>query len=82
LAKSIGEQASKEGFLKEKPEVKSLSFDEAVNSPAGFEAASWGLNSRGRALRGRKVLGWEPKEQSIEDEVPNILRAEASRLGL
>jgi nucleoside-diphosphate-sugar epimerase len=82
LAKYIGEQAFKEGYLKENPEVKSLSFDEAVNSPAGFEAASWGLNSRGKALRGSKVLGWKPKEQSIEDEVPNILRAEASRLGL
>ncbi|KAL3496463.1 hypothetical protein BJX62DRAFT_222123 [Aspergillus germanicus] len=82
LAKYIGEQAFKEGFLIEKPQVKSLSFSEAVNSPAGFEAASWGLNSRGKALRGRKMLGWEPKEQSIEEEVSNILRAEASRLGL
>ncbi|KAL2802075.1 hypothetical protein BJX63DRAFT_415979 [Aspergillus granulosus] len=82
LARLIGEQAFKEGFLKQEPEVKTLSFEEAVKSPAGFEAGSWGLNSRGRALRGRKVLGWEPKEQPIEDEVPYIIKSEASRLGL
>ncbi|KAL2841005.1 hypothetical protein BJY01DRAFT_14656 [Aspergillus pseudoustus] len=82
LAKLIGEQAFKEGFLKHQPEVKALSFEEAVNTPAGFEAGSWGLNSRARALRGKKVLGWVPQEQSIQDEVPNIIKSEASRLGL
>ncbi|KAL3478910.1 nucleoside-diphosphate-sugar epimerase [Aspergillus californicus] len=82
LARRVGEQAHKLGYLKKEPEVKELSLDEAIQSPAGFEAASWGWNSRGRALRGRKVLGWTPKERSIEDEVPDILKAEASRLGL
>ncbi|KAL2869579.1 uncharacterized protein BJX67DRAFT_333211 [Aspergillus lucknowensis] len=82
LAREIGLQAFKEGYLKEKPEVRGLSLQEAMNSPAGFEAASWAWNSRGKALRGRRVLGWRPQEQSIEEEMPYILRAEASRLGL
>lgn len=82
LSKHIGAHAHKLGYLKEDPAVKQLSLDEAIKSPAGFEAASWGWNSRGRALRGKKVLGWTPVERSIEDEVPDILAAEASRLGL
>ncbi|KAI9371077.1 hypothetical protein BJX61DRAFT_543992 [Aspergillus egyptiacus] len=82
LAAEVGEQAFKLGYLKEKPEVKELSLEEAINSPAGFEAASWGWNSRGRAVRGRKVLGWTPAEGSLEEEVPMIVHAEASRLGL
>ncbi|KAL5342715.1 hypothetical protein BJX70DRAFT_355625 [Aspergillus crustosus] len=81
LAKHIGQQAHKLGYLKNEPEVKALSLDEAIASPAGFEAASWGWNSRGRALRGKNVLGWKPQEKSIEDEVDDILKAEASRLG-
>ncbi|RDW64494.1 uncharacterized protein DSM5745_09905 [Aspergillus mulundensis] len=82
LAKLVGEQAHKLGYLKEKPEVKQLSLEEAMNSPAGFEAASWAWNSRGQAQRGREVLGWTPKKRSIEEEVPDIISAEAQRLGL
>ncbi|KAL4931433.1 uncharacterized protein BDV17DRAFT_297167 [Aspergillus undulatus] len=82
LAKLVGEKAHEFGYLKSKPGVKQLSLDEAIKSPAGFEAASWGWNSRGRAVRGREVLGWTPQERSIEDEIPDILAAEVSRLGL
>lgn len=82
LSKLVGEQAHKLGYLKDAPEVKELSVDEAIKSPAGFEAASWGWNSRGQAQRGREVLGWSPEERSIEEEIPDILAAEASRLGL
>lgn len=82
LAPYIGEQAYKLGYLKEQPQVKELSFDEATQTPAGFEAASWGLNSRAKALRGHRVLGWTPKERSLEEEIPDVIAAEASRLGL
>jgi nucleoside-diphosphate-sugar epimerase len=82
LSKLVGEQAHKLGYLKDAPEIKELSVDEAIKSPAGFEAASWGWNSRGQAQRGREVLGWSPEERSIEEEIPDILAAEASRLGL
>ncbi|KAL4912049.1 hypothetical protein BDW62DRAFT_216628 [Aspergillus aurantiobrunneus] len=81
LAQVVGEQAYRLGYLKEQPPVRQLSLDEAINSPAGFEAASWGWNSRGKALRGREVLGWTPQERSLEQEVPDIISAEASRLG-
>ncbi|TEA15276.1 Uncharacterized protein C8034_v002697 [Colletotrichum sidae] len=81
LSTAIGKEAHKQGFLKETPEVRELSFDEAVESPAGFEAASWGMNSRGVAVRARKTLGWKPQERSLEDEVPAIIKSEAARAG-
>ncbi|KAK2027499.1 NAD(P)-binding protein [Colletotrichum zoysiae] len=81
LSEAVGREAHAQGLLGE-PEVRELSFDEAVESPAGFEAASWGMNSRGRAVRARKVLGWEPREGSLEDEIPTIVRSEAARAGL
>ncbi|KAL4881756.1 hypothetical protein BJY04DRAFT_217823 [Aspergillus karnatakaensis] len=81
LAKLVGTQAHKLGYLKEEPQVKKLSLDEAIDSPAGFEAASWGWNSRGEARRGKRVLGWTPQERGIEAEVEDILKSEAQRLG-
>ncbi|KAJ0164771.1 hypothetical protein CTA2_236 [Colletotrichum tanaceti] len=83
LSETIGQEVHKQGFVKDAaPEVRELSYDEAVKSPAGFEAASWGMNSRGAAVRARKVLDWKPQEKSIEDEVPTIVRSEAARAGL
>ncbi|KAE8345655.1 hypothetical protein BDV24DRAFT_125423 [Aspergillus arachidicola] len=81
LSRQIGQQAFKHGYLTQEPEHKQWSLDEALKSPAGFEAASWGYNSRGSALRAREVLGWKPQEQSLEAEIPEIIRAEAARLG-
>ncbi|KAF7592332.1 hypothetical protein BBP40_000388 [Aspergillus hancockii] len=82
LSKLIGQEASKHGYLAQEPEHKKFTLEEALKSPAGFEAASWGWNSRGAALRARKVIGWKPQERSLEEEVPEIIRSEAARLGL
>ncbi|CAG8938044.1 unnamed protein product [Penicillium salamii] len=83
LSETIGREAHKQGFLKgSTPELRDWSMDEALQSSAGFEAASWGMNSRGTASRARKVLGWKPNKPSLNEEIPNIVRAEAARLGL
>jgi hypothetical protein len=58
-----------------------MSVEEAKEA-AGFEALSWGLNSRGLAKRARKFLGWAPKGRSLEDEVPFIVDQEATILGM
>lgn len=78
LSRLIGRTAAEKGYIKE-PKEGSLSKDEAMDQ-AGFEAVSWGLNSRGKAERARKYLSWTPKRQSIEDEVPKILDEERARL--
>lgn len=79
LAQLIAKTAAKEGYIEKDPKEGELDKDEALKQ-AGFEAVSWGLNSRGKAQRARKYLGWEPKEVSIEDEVPKILKEEKERL--
>ena len=78
LAKNMGSEAEKLGYLS-KPEEKPLSKDAAIDQ-AGFEAVSWGLNSRCQAQRARKVLEWRPSRTSIEHELPAILKAEHERL--
>lgn len=78
LARRISAEAVELGYIKA-PQEDSLSKDEALKQ-AGFEAVSWGLNSRGQAKRARKYLAWKPNERSIEDEVPDILRQEHKEL--
>lgn len=82
LSAAVGEEGFKQGYIKTAPDLRAWSIDEAVNSPAGFEAASWGMNSRGVSERARKILGWKPQERSLKEELPQIVRSEAARLGL
>jgi nucleoside-diphosphate-sugar epimerase len=75
LARSIATQAAQLGYISRDPKEGSLGKAEAIKQ-AGFEAVSWGLNSRGKAERARKYLGWQPVKPSIEDEVLNIIKQE------
>jgi nucleoside-diphosphate-sugar epimerase len=79
LARKISTLAASKGYIAADPKEKQLDKDQALEV-AGFEAVSWGWNSRGKARRLRKELGWEPREKSIEDELEQIMEAERSRL--
>jgi hypothetical protein len=80
LSKQVGEVACERGYIKEKG-VTAMSPDEA-SKQAGFEALSWGMNSKGYAKRARKYLGWNPKGRSLKDEIPDIVDGEAQIMGL
>jgi nucleoside-diphosphate-sugar epimerase len=82
LSAAIGKEVRMQGYTDGILEMRGISFEEARDSPFGFEAASWGMNSRGTASRARKVLGWNPVENSLLDETPVIVRSEAARLGM
>ena len=77
LARLIASEAVKLGYISD-PKEEALSKDGALEA-AGFEALGWGLNSRGKAERARKYLGWKPSRPSIEAEVPKILKEERER---
>jgi hypothetical protein len=76
----VSDDAFKKGYIKERG-VRAMSADEA-KEVAGFEAMSWGLNSKGFAKRAREYLGWNPKGKSLKDEISNIVDGEAELLGL
>lgn len=76
----VGQIAYEKGYLKTK-EVAPLNVEEAKEL-AGFEAVSWGLNSKGFAKRARKFLAWKPTGKSLEEELPSIVDLEARREGI
>jgi hypothetical protein len=80
VSRQIGEAAYRKGYIKTK-EVKAMSAEEAKDN-GGFEALSWGLNSKGHAKRAKKYLNWKPVGQNLKDEIPDIVDTEAKVLGL
>ncbi|ORY06502.1 hypothetical protein BCR34DRAFT_590578 [Clohesyomyces aquaticus] len=80
LARLMGKKAEELGFVEGKLEEKELSKEKALDQ-AGFEAVSWGLNSRAKGTRAKKVLGWKPSRPSLEETVEEILKDEKARLG-
>lgn len=78
LAKAIARRALEKGYIAN-AEPYSLT-KEAALEVAGYEAVSWGWNSRSKAERARKYLGWKPSRPSIEESIDEILEAEWARL--
>ncbi|KAJ5628615.1 hypothetical protein N7490_010843 [Penicillium lividum] len=63
------------------PEVDSVDGEQTTEIlPAGIYA--WGSNSRGHAIRARKLFGWEPKQPKLIELIPEIVKIEAKELGL
>jgi nucleoside-diphosphate-sugar epimerase len=78
VSRSIAAIATKEGYF---PEATVEEVDtETAKKFAGFEALSWGLNSRGTAKRAAKLLGWKPVSPSLDEELPGIVKLEYSGL--
>ncbi|PYI08749.1 nucleoside-diphosphate-sugar epimerase, partial [Aspergillus sclerotiicarbonarius CBS 121057] len=78
LAKATAQTAVELGLI---PEAKAEEINlEDAKKYAGYESLSWGMNSRGRARRGTKVLGWTPLKPSLEATLPEILEDEVARL--
>ena len=88
----VGAYARDKGYI-ESDEIVSLKPEEVMEAfekgkapwewkIPGMSYFSWGLNSRGSAVRARKVLGWVPKGKSVDEEIPGCVEVEARRLGI
>nr|POE61062.1 uncharacterized protein c2a9.02 [Quercus suber] len=71
LAEEIARAAEERGYVDGKLQRNALE-EKAAKEQAGFEAISWGLNSRAKAERANKTLGWKPTA-TLRDEVPDCL---------
>ncbi|KAI4741610.1 NAD(P)-binding protein [Aureobasidium sp. EXF-12298] len=80
VAHQMAKSAKKQGFIKD-DQVKEYSADE-VTKMLSFMAAGWGCNSRCRAIRAGKLLGWKPSSPSLKDEIDAAILIEAKKLEL
>lgn len=80
IQREVAKQAHLQKFI-DSPSVDDLDIDEAKKiHPYGHYL--WGTNSRGRAIRARKLLGWNPQKPRLIDLIPEIVALEAEDLGL
>ena len=80
IAHQITTAAHKQGLLSSDT-VVSLSPEE-VKKMSPYGAYLWGTDSRCKAIRSRKLLGWNPTAKTIQEEVPDAVKSEAKSLGL
>lgn len=81
MQKKVADEVYKQGFIKS-PEQEKLSSMKECDSFIVNGGRKWGLNSRCRAIRARKLFGWSPKGESIDSLLPSIVHGEAVDLGL
>jgi nucleoside-diphosphate-sugar epimerase len=55
---------------------------EQANSVSQYGAYMWGSNSRGNAIRGRRLFDWKPHRPNLPELVPEIVGLEAKVLGV
>jgi nucleoside-diphosphate-sugar epimerase len=80
MAKKIAKEAHKQGLI-DTDEVDSLTIDQA-NEITDHGAYKWGYNSRCKAIRARKLFGWNPTAESVEKILPSLVTDEAKKLGV
>ena len=80
ISKLVASAALKQGFIHSDEVVSLLPVEIEKLHPWG--PLLWGTNSRSKAIRARKLLGWSPTERTIQDEVPDTVHSEAVALGL
>jgi len=80
ISKLVASTAHKKGLIPT-DEVISLN-NESIAQLHPYGAMIWGANSRCKAVRAKKLFGWSPKEQSIQENVPEAVDSEAKALGL
>jgi len=80
MSKMVAVEAHKQGLIPT-DEVVSVSIEE-VERLRNHGSHLWGANSRGTAIRARKLLGWSPRGKTVEDGTPQLVQEEARNLGL
>lgn len=77
---SVAESAFQKKLIPS-PECDMLDGEQA-DTLSPFGAILWGTNSRGHAIRARKLFGWAPARPRLIDLVPDIVEEEAKALGI
>jgi len=80
VSEKVAATAHQQGFISS-DDVVAISGQEANQMTRAGELL-WGANSRCRALRARRLLGWTPRERAMNDEIADAVKSEAKRLGL
>ncbi|KAL4762439.1 uncharacterized protein BDW70DRAFT_166901 [Aspergillus foveolatus] len=80
IAGLVAEEINKLGYTDKPCSVRSITPQECDSLFFAHGAVVLGTNARGRALRARKLLGWEPVKGTLGDYIAETVAAEARTL--
>ncbi|KAL4935572.1 hypothetical protein BDV06DRAFT_228701 [Aspergillus oleicola] len=80
IATLVADEIHKLGYADKPGLTRSITPQECDSELIPHGEVVLGTNARGRALRARKLLGWEPVKGVLEDYIPKTVAAEAKGL--
>ncbi|KAL5048635.1 hypothetical protein BDW71DRAFT_177168 [Aspergillus fruticulosus] len=80
IASLVADEVYKLGYNDKPGSIRSITPQECDSLFFAHGAVVLGTNARGRALRARKLLGWEPVKGVLEDYIAETVVAEAKSL--
>ncbi|KAL4974043.1 hypothetical protein BDW66DRAFT_153209 [Aspergillus desertorum] len=80
IASLVADEVYKLGYTDKPGSIRSITPQECDSLFFAHGAVVLGTNARGRALRARKLLGWEPAKGVLEDYIAEAVIAEAKTL--
>ena len=80
IAREVAKAAHSKGYIAS-TECVSYSPSE-VDKLSRAASRLWGQNSRSRAIRAKKLLGWKPNAKTLKEDIPEAVEIEALSLGL
>ncbi|KAL4737750.1 hypothetical protein BDV11DRAFT_216430 [Aspergillus similis] len=80
IAGLVAEEIYKQGYTDKPCSVRSITPQECDSLFFAHGAVVLGTNARGRALRARRLLGWEPVKGALEDYIAETVAVEARTL--
>ncbi|TKA54714.1 hypothetical protein B0A49_13103 [Cryomyces minteri] len=80
MVEPMAKEAARMGLIAS-PELKTITRERA-NEIVPYGEILMGSTSRGRSIRARRRLGWEPKGRSWAEELPDLIETVAREMGL
>ena len=78
-ADEVAAECHRQGLI-ESADVENLTVEQVDELAPGMKTFL-GLTSRGKAIRAQKLLGWQAKAKSIEEEMPGLVKQQAAVVG-
>ncbi|KAL1861890.1 hypothetical protein Plec18170_000713 [Paecilomyces lecythidis] len=75
----VAQEAEKLGFIQDGSKLKEVTASEADELMSNG-SVFWGTNAKEKAQRALKYLAWTPMARSLEEDIPDTVRAEASKI--
>ncbi|TQS32038.1 hypothetical protein Golomagni_07662, partial [Golovinomyces magnicellulatus] len=81
VAQWIADECHRQGYIAEAA-TKNITLEEAAAMKGSTGGRTYGLNSKGKAERANRYLGWKPQARSLQASIADLVKEQAQQLNL